>query len=302
MMKKHISEMLSSNRLNPSREIRYLYKDELIKYHTARKADLSRIKQCLRREIQKRRHVEKQVSNYEKQFHNLSHQFAIMEDLQRRSIASDLHDSAVQSLAGAQIKLGALRKFTSGSDLKELIDDIRGHIDQTIDDIRTLIFEIEPPMLEEEGLEAALKWLVDQTAKQYDVKIILSSKGQSNAPIGYLQTFAYRSVREFILNAVKHAQADIIKLSIRQTGQRLRFDIIDDGIGFNANGISSYAKKGHFGLYYMIKRVKQYEGYLNIQSQPGKGTHISLILPLADENEISVTKEWDYEDKNTCSR
>ncbi|MBU0995234.1 MAG: sensor histidine kinase [Proteobacteria bacterium] len=302
MANKHISEMLSNNRLNVSRKILCLHHQELAKLPNRNKAESYKIKQCLRREIHRRRQAEEQIKIYEKRVCALSHQFAIMEDLQRRSIASDLHDSAIQSLAGAQIKLGALRKFTSKTDLKALIDDIRGQVDQTIDDIRTLIFKIEPPILEEEGLEAALKWLVDKKSKQYGVKIIFSPDGRLNLPEGYLQTFCYRSIREFILNSVKHARANIIKLSIRKTGCRLRFDIIDDGIGFNANDISSYARNGHFGLYYMIKRVKQYEGYLNIQSQPGKGTHISLIMPLLGENDVAVNEEWNYEDKNTCSR
>jgi signal transduction histidine kinase len=248
--------------------------------------ELERHRDQLMREIEEHKRTEEELRLYHDKLRSVSSELFLTEERERRQIASDLHDRIGQSLAMSKIALGALRQSVSSSELAEAVDKIHRLIEQTIQDTRTLTFEISPPVLYELGLEAALEWLVKQFRIQYNLRIRLDNDGQPKPVDESLRVIIFRAIRELLVNITKHARAQNIEVSIRRDGGNINITVQDDGIGFDGSQID-YNKdetKG-FGLFSIRDRLSHLGGHLDIESQPGKGTRVTLVSPLRHDDE-----------------
>jgi signal transduction histidine kinase len=191
----------------------------------------------------------------------------------------------------SKIALGALRQTVSSSELAEAVDKIHRLIEQTIQDTRTLTFEISPPVLYELGLEAALEWLVKQFRMQYNLSIRLDNDGQPKPMEESLRVIIFRAIRELLVNITKHAQAQNIEVSIRRDGGNMNIAVQDDGIGFDVSQIdyNTDETKG-FGLFSIRDRLSHLGGHLDIESQPGRGTRVTLVSPLRHDDAVTEEK------------
>jgi signal transduction histidine kinase len=191
----------------------------------------------------------------------------------------------------SKIALGALKQSVSSNELAEAVDKIHRLIEQTIQDTRTLTFEISPPVLYELGLEAALEWLVKQFRIQYNLKISFENDGQPKPMDESLRVIIFRAVRELLVNITKHARAQNVELSIRRKGGNINITVQDDGIGFDSSKIDydTDETKG-FGIFSIRDRISHLGGYFDIESQPGKGTRVTLVSPLRQDDEIREEK------------
>lgn len=238
--------------------------------------------------IIKRKQAEEKLHDYQNQLRKLALELSFAEEQERRRIAVGLHDDAGQSLYLIKMQLETLKGSLSSGDLKSLNDTIE-NVKQTIHQIRTLTFELSAPILYELGFTAALKWLATQIREQYGIVINFREDKKQKPLDEKVSIFLYQSVRELLINVVKHSQARIVKLSVRKKDNHIQVDVKDDGIGYDPSQMSSQVKRG-IGLFFINERLRYIGGHFAIKSKPGHGTRVSLSAPLLAEKNNSTEK------------
>ena len=127
-------------------------------------------------------------------------ELSLAEEQERRRIASELHDHIGQQLLLTRIKLGSLASRLEGSEAEETYPDIQELLGQTIDDVRSLTQQLNPPLLSSVGLEAALDWLARRMERDYSVRVHFSDDGRRKPLCAELRTVLYQSARELLIN------------------------------------------------------------------------------------------------------
>ena len=232
------------------------------------------------KDITDRKQAEKKILDYQNQLRSMASQLTLTEEQERRNIATDLHDRIGQTLAIAKIKLGALRASTAPLGFDKDVDEIRDLVEQSIQDTRSLIFDLCPPFLYELGFEKALEWLLEDIQEQYGIATHFECDGKPYQLDDDLRILLYQSVRELFINIVKHAQAEHARLSVQSDPAGLQLCIEDDGRGFDEpTSAFRFDKEGGFGLFRIQERFHFLGGEITIDSKPQQGTRISLLLP-----------------------
>ena len=192
---------------------------------------------------------------------------------ERRRIRRDLHDGLGPTLASLRMQLGALRRIVRNDPAaaEQLIDELRHDVSAATADIRRLVYELRPPMLDDLGLIAAIKnFKLADAPLQLDV---IAPEPMPRLPAA-VEVAVYRIAGEAIHNVVKHAQATTCVVEIQvETGQ-LILSVTDDG---------HFLPDGHtagVGLHSMYERAAELGGTFSIQPATAGGTHIVVHLPL----------------------
>jgi len=231
-------------------------------------------------EIEKSQQSESLRISHENKLRKLAAELLFTEERERRRLAGDLHDRIGQALALCQIQLGLLTQMNQNSYLDDKIKEVHDGIEQIIQDTRTLTFEVSPPVLYELGLEAAIEWFAEETEKQHHIKVRIVSAVSETLNNETINVFAFRALRELILNVVKHANARSIEITIRNLANRLYLQVVDDGVGFDTTALWPHgATDCGFGLFSIQERAESLGGQFSIKSTPEMGTHAELILP-----------------------
>lgn len=200
-------------------------------------------------------------------------------DVERRRIASDLHDGVVQDLAGVALVLGgaALRPDLPPSAVA-VLDDSAAEVRESIGALRSLLVEIYPPNLFDEGLELALADLAARlTGRGVSVSVEASTAKQLPRAVAALM---YRATQEALRNVVSHSQATTATVTVRSDGRIAVLEVGDNGIGFDAVAVSQAPKTGHFGLHALTQLVNDAGGRLDLDTMPGGGTRLRVEVPL----------------------
>ena len=237
--------------------------------------------QALVRDIGERKRADKKICKYQEKLRDLALEMSLLQERERRRIAVDLHDQIGQNLAFAKMKLGALLETIGDCRAAESLREVFGLVDQTIRDTRSLVFELSPPVLYELGFVAGIDWLAECVQKQHGIKVECE---QDQNPISLdedMRIMLFQIVRELLVNVVKHARADHVRVSVRRAGGHIRISVIDNGVGFNPS-FSGVAKGEHggFGLFSIRERMNYLGGELHIDSDARYGTRIILRAPL----------------------
>jgi signal transduction histidine kinase len=200
-------------------------------------------------------------------------QLAAVEERQR--LARELHDSVSQALYG--IALGARTARTQldrdPGAAKEPVDYVLSLAEAGLAEMRALIFELRPESLETEGLVAALEKQVAATRARYGFTVNAALGEEPDLSAGAREAF-YRIAQEALHNIVKHARPNIIDLSLASEDGATTLSIRDDGVGFDPEGDFP----GHLGLQSMRERAARVGATLAIESSPGRGTSLRLVL------------------------
>lgn len=217
---------------------------------------------------------------YQSRLRSLSSRLSLTEERERRRIATELHDRIGHALANASMQLRRLRHPDAPeNEQKRLLDAVDALIEQTIQDTQTLTFELSPPVLYDLGLEAAIDWLAEQTQSQHDISVRFVDDTTPEPMDESVRILLFQAVRELLFNVVKHARATQVTISIARKEGYVRIAIEDNGIGFDAAASSPpRAKKGGgFGLFSIKERLAHQGGRLEINSEPGGGTRVTLF-------------------------
>jgi PAS domain S-box-containing protein len=236
-------------------------------------------------DITERKLAESKLLLYQEKLQSLASELSLVEERERRSIATDLHDQIGQTLSVIKMRCFELRDNLKEPSLIRQIDEIRELVKQTIGDTRSLTFELSPPVLYELGLVAAIDWLAEQFQVKHNLKCRVETDNKPKPLSQDIEVVLFRSVRELLVNTVKHAQAKKVKITIRVNKKNLRIRVTDDGIGFSPETKATRAYKDQqFGLFSITERIRHLGGVLEVDSQKGKGTMVTLVAPLKSPN------------------
>jgi signal transduction histidine kinase len=153
---------------------------------------------------------------------------------------------------------------------------------QAIQATREVIFDLSPPQLNEIGLYAATAdWMDEEVETKHGIKARLTGDDRVYNLDDNMRVLLFRSIRELLMNVVKHARANRVDVNISETAKDLNINVKDDGKGFRYNPEMLRLKGSGFGLFSIQERAASFGGYLDIESSPGKGTSIKLSIPLS---------------------
>lgn len=201
---------------------------------------------------------------------------ALIEEAERRRIGLALHDVVAQNLALLRAQLHA-SNLTEESRARML-----AMLDGVIESVRTLSFELSPPILEDLGLLPALGWLAQHLGKRYGTPIAVAHDGREPALDSADRTIIFRVVRELVVNAAKHAAGSAIDLSCISNQRTVRLTVRDDGPGFDTEGQKGSAETGpHFGLLSVDQQIRGIGGTFELVSAPGEGTRATITVNLS---------------------
>lgn len=203
-----------------------------------------------------------------------------IQEHERHQLATELHDSPMQKLALAQLQLSATIKEVSGKPAERVASGL-GLMHEAMDELRTLQFELSPPMLYREGLGAALEWLAAQVSEQFGIKIAFKNKTAAIVIPLDRAILLFRCVRELVYNLVKHANAKSAVIVLDCENDHAAVSVSDDGCGF-AEVERCRQQKGGSGLPGIRERLSLVDGTMTIESSLA-GTIISLRIPLSSE-------------------
>ena len=210
-------------------------------------------------------------------FHEQHERIAVLEDRQR--LAHELHDSVTQSLYGVTMYSEAATRLLDseqGEKAKQLMKELQKTSLEALREMRLLVFELRPPVLEKKGLAAALQARLAAVEGRAGVKAEFLTAGPISLP-ATIEKGLYGIAKESLNNILKHAEATRIKVELRQSESSASLEIADNGLGFD----TAVAKqRGGLGLLGLEERAAAIGGLLFIDSHPGSGTLIRVEVPL----------------------
>jgi signal transduction histidine kinase len=219
--------------------------------------------------------------DYQQQLRLLVAQLSIAEERERRRIATYLHDHVGQSLALVRMKLGAMGSEIGSRDGRNALAAAREHVDKTIQETRTLTFDLGSPLLYELGLESALESLTNRLREDHSIPAHFADDGQPKPLDSTARSVLYQAVRELFHNIVKHARARKVAVTMRRAGESIEIVVEDEGAGFDSSKLEfRVTKSGGFGLFNIKERLDSLGGRIDVDSRPDAGTRIVLRAPL----------------------
>jgi len=201
---------------------------------------------------------------------------------ERNRIARDLHDSVSQSLFGASMFADTAEHQLSNGQVEQATVTINKMSDATRDalrEMRLLIYELRPPILEEEGLAAAVVSRLETVEQRAGIQTKLNIEEVEGLDPDQEQQI-YSIVIEALNNILKHARAEQVEVSLHQEGSRIQLLIEDDGTGFE---MTTAREHGGLGLTSMEERAESLGANFDVESKPGQGTRLLLIMEIAHE-------------------
>jgi signal transduction histidine kinase len=208
-----------------------------------------------------------------------------VEEEARKKLARDLHDGPTQNVAAIAMRMSIIYKMLERTpdevpaELKKIEEIARN----TTKEIRSMLFTLRPLVLENQGLTAALNQLAEKMQETYSqaVKVWVASDAESVLDMHHQGTIFY-IIEEAVGNARKHAQAPVINVSVARQEEVVIVTIADNGVGFDAKAAEENSKSrgGHLGMINLYERTELLGGSLRIDSTVGKGTNITVVIPV----------------------
>ncbi len=227
------------------------------------------------------------VKDYSLRLEALSGELWRAQETERQKLAHELHDEVGQALTALKLTLQRLRALEyraapdAGASLATGLDDSEALTGQILGQIREMALDLRPSMLDDHGLDSALRWLVQRQAKRAALEHRFASNLGARRYGAPLETVCYRVVQEALTNVMRHAHARHLFVELQDTGVELLVGVRDDGVGFDANALARPERPSvSMGLAGMQQRVHQAGGSLSIESRPGTGTNIQARLGL----------------------
>ena len=208
---------------------------------------------------------------------------------ERQRISLVLHDDLQQRIYSIRMQMSFLRDglpTESETALKEA-SDIEKELAEILTIMRDLSLDLSPPILPGEGLSHAIEWLASRVREQYTLSVELQANGPFVIPNEELHVLLFNFVRELVFNVVKHAEASRAVVTLAWLDHGLRIEVRDDGKGFPDHLPEGGMNKQNdlprsLGLHTIRHQLNLFGGSMEINSKPGAGTQVTLIVPLAD--------------------
>ncbi|MGB9633231.1 MAG: GAF domain-containing sensor histidine kinase [Chloroflexaceae bacterium] len=207
------------------------------------------------------------------------------EEQVRHQLARDLHDGPAQALAAITMNVEFIKRLLERDPdrVVEELDKLSSLAKRTTYEVRTMLFELRPLVLESQGLRATLEQYLERfKSGAKEPRILLEAGDLNDVRLGSkAEGTLFNIIQEAINNALKHAHAAHIWVRLSREGDHLVTVVQDDGAGFDMQSVlRSYEKRGSFGLLNIDERARLVGGHAEIASTPGNGTTVKVIVPI----------------------
>lgn len=245
--------------------------------------------EALRLDIERRERVEAELRGSREKLRGLSARLLRVREEERTRIAREIHDELGQSLTGLALQLSALAARVPPG-----LDEVRGQLqslltlaNQTQGTVREIAAKLRPTVLDSEGLDAAVEWLVADFRARTGIPCELALRRQSIAAGSELSTALFRILQEALTNVARHAGASRVEVSLAAEGGRAVLEVRDDGRGIAAEEASFDHSLGLLG---MDERARALGGRIEIHGETGRGTTLRASIPLRRHGEPGEEK------------
>jgi PAS domain S-box-containing protein len=220
--------------------------------------------------------LERRVAERTAQLRALAAELTRVESEERRRLAEILHEDLQQMLTGARYRLDAIGTSATAEEHRRAARDVSEILVRATDIASSLTTDLRPPVLYEEGVEAALSWLATDMKHRFGLEVEVDVEPGAEPASDDLRIFLFNTVRELLFNVTKHSGVHSALVRLRPLGDdMIEVEVADEGAGFTADGNSARG----FGLFGIRERAGFFGGEMKIESAPGKGTRVTLVLP-----------------------
>lgn len=230
-------------------------------------------------ETLEQREAERQRASQKLQL--LSHRLVEVQESERRHIARELHDEIGQSLTAAGMNLQAALRLPGDAAMEKRLEDSIQAVERVLEQVHDLSLSLRPSMLDDLGLEPALRSYTHRQAELTGMKAEFRAVALESRLDPVIETECFRVAQEALTNVVRHAQAKAVTVQLSRSNGHLHLSVRDDGIGFDVFNLREEAVRGaSLGLLSMEERASLAGGGIKFNSSPGKGTEIQAWFPL----------------------
>jgi PAS domain S-box-containing protein len=249
-----------------------VYKDKEISYFVTTSRDITlSIK------------AEKEIQQYQTSLQKMTTEMTMIEEKQKKEIASNIHDHLSQSLVISKMRINQLKKNPQLKFIDEDLMFIETHISEALENSRKITYELSPPVLYQIGIIDDLNLLLEDVEATHKISYRFNRNVNSIKLSDVKSILLYRSIQEVIKNAIKYADASLITLNFDKDDLGIYILIYDDGVGFDTNvlkNLHNHSGSG-FGLFTVQERIKNIQGKFTIESKINVGTSVKIFIPLA---------------------
>jgi PAS domain S-box-containing protein len=235
------------------------------------------------RDITEKAKLERELAAQAADLRNLSSRLLHAQEEERKEISRELHDEMGQALTMVSLNFSYIKKTlgtTQKSKVKNKIDESDGLIRKLLEQVHEMTLDLHPHMLDDLGLLPTVKWFAERFSKNLNLAVRLTENNWSEPVETGLALSLFRIIQEALTNAAKHARAKKIRIHLSQDRNNIEALIEDDGCGFDPAQVEQERRKKHgVGFLGMKERAAYLNGKCLMESRPGRGTRIHIILP-----------------------
>jgi PAS domain S-box-containing protein len=223
-----------------------------------------------------------EIQEYQTSLQKLTTEITLIEEKQKKEIASNIHDHLSQSLVISKMKINELKKNPKLKEIDKDLKFIETHISEALENSRKITYELSPPVLYQLGIVDAVSWLLEDVEATHKVKCLLNCSAVDIKLSDVKSILLYRSIQEVINNAIKYAKASLITLDFDENNFGVDIFITDNGVGFDTsvlNNFQNHSGSG-FGLFTVLERIRNIQGEFKIVSEKNIGTTVKIFIPL----------------------
>lgn len=233
----------------------------------------------LNRDITERERVKAELQQHTERLRALTAQLAEAEDAERQRLANELHDKVGQNLTALGINLNIIQEMMPediSNQVQARLDDSQVLVEQTVEQIRDVMVNLRPPVLDDYGLLAALRWYGGQFSRRTNIMITVEGEEPVPRYPTRVENALFRISQEALTNVAKHAHANQVRVKLHAKEGTLTLIIDDDGIGFSPD--FSFVETGNqgWGILTMNERAESIGGSLRIEPSPYHGTRVII--------------------------
>ena len=227
--------------------------------------------------------AKEEIQEYQTSLQKLTTEITMVEEKQKKEIASNIHDHLSQSLVISKMRINEMKKNPNLKMIDEDLLFIETNISDAIENSRKITFELSPPILYQFGIIEALHWLIEDLEAKHKIKFQLNNNVTNIKLSDEKSILLYRSIQEVITNAIKHAKASLITLDISKNKLGVSISIADNGVGFDTSILNNHQNHSisGFGLFTVQERIQNIQGVFTITSEINTGTTIKIFIPLS---------------------
>lgn len=222
-----------------------------------------------------------EIRREQERAHGLAARLGEVSDMEKQQLARELHDRFGQALTALNLNLAIIgRLLPAGAEpmLEQRLDDSFALVEETARHVRDVMAELRPPVLDDYGLLAALRWYGANFTQRTGIPVTVSGADSEPRLPQEVEIAIFRIVQEALRNTARHARASEVVLDVEPDGERTKVSIADNGTGFDLEAVLASEERDRWGVLTMQERAAAVGGQLEIKTEPGGGTCVTVVV------------------------